>query len=34
MVETSFTDTIEEKLAFISPTMKAIEFGGDQAYLR
>ena len=34
MVETSFTDTIEEKLAFISPTVKAIDFGGDQAYLR
>jgi hypothetical protein len=34
MVETSFTDTIEEKLAFISPTVKAIEFGGDQAYLQ
>ena len=34
MTETSFTDTIEEKLAFISPTVKAIDFGGDQAYLR
>jgi hypothetical protein len=34
MVEKRFTDTIEEKLAFISPTVKAIEFGGDQAYLR
>jgi hypothetical protein len=31
MVETSFTDTIEEKLAFISPTVKPIKFGGDQA---
>jgi hypothetical protein len=34
MAETSFTDTLEEKLAFISPTVKAIEFGGDQSYLR
>src|SRR5829696_2248662 len=34
MAETSFTDTLEEKLAFISPTVKAIEFGGDQPYLR
>jgi hypothetical protein len=34
MVETSFTDTIEEKLAFISPTVKPIKFGGDQAYLQ
>jgi hypothetical protein len=34
MTETSFTDTIEEKLAFTSPTVKAIDFGGDQAYLR
>ena len=33
MVEKRFTDTIEEKLAFISPTVKAIEFGGDQPYL-
>ena len=33
MAEKSFTDTIEEKLAFISPTVKAIEFGGDQPYL-
>src|SRR5215218_4020730 len=28
-----FTDTIEERLAFISPTVNAIEFGGDQPYL-
>jgi hypothetical protein len=34
MAEKSFTDTREEKLAFISPTVKAIEFGGDQSYLR
>ena len=33
MTETSFTDTIEEKLAFISPTVKAIEFGGELPYL-
>jgi hypothetical protein len=34
MAETSITDTIEEKLAFISPTVKAIEFGGELPYLR
>ena len=34
MAEKRFTDTIEEKLALISPTVKAIEFGGDQPYLR
>ena len=34
MAETPFTDTIEEKLAFISPTVKAIEFGGELPYLR
>jgi hypothetical protein len=33
MAEKSFTDTIEEKLALISPTVKAIEFGGDLPYL-
>src|SRR5215204_4486058 len=33
MVETRFTDTIEEKLALIAPTLNAIEFGGDQSYL-
>jgi hypothetical protein len=33
MAETRFTDTIEEKLAFISPTVKAIEFGGELSYL-
>ena len=30
MVEKRFTDTLEEKLALISPTVKAIEFGGDR----
>ncbi len=34
MAEKSFTDTIEEKLAFILPTVKAIEFGGELPYLR
>jgi hypothetical protein len=34
MVETRFTDTIEEKLAFISPTVRTIEFGGELPYLR
>jgi hypothetical protein len=34
MVEKCFTDAIEEKLAFISPTVKAIEFGGELPYLR
>jgi hypothetical protein len=33
MTEKSFTETIEEKMALISPTVKAIEFGGDQPYL-
>jgi len=33
MVEKRFTDTIEEKLAFIPPTVKAIEFGGELPYL-
>jgi hypothetical protein len=33
MAETRFTDTIEEKLAFISPTVKDIEFGGELSYL-
>jgi hypothetical protein len=33
MADKRFTDTIEEKLALISPTVKAIEFGGDQPYL-
>ena len=33
MAEKGFTDTIEEKLALISPTLKAIEFGGDLPYL-
>src|SRR5919112_1474958 len=34
MAETRFTDTIEEKLALIAPTLNAMEFGGDQPYLR
>ncbi len=34
MADKQFTDTIEEKLALISPTLKAIEFGGDLPYLR
>jgi hypothetical protein len=34
MADKRFTETIEEKLALITPTLNAIEFGGDQAYLR
>ncbi|WP_457091144.1 hypothetical protein [Microvirga sp. P5_D2] len=34
MTEKSFTDAIEEKLAPIAPTVRAIEFGGDLPYLR
>ncbi len=34
MAETRFTDTIAEKLALITPTLNALEFGGDQPYLR
>ena len=34
MADKRFTDTIEEKVALIAPTVKAIEFGGDQSYLR
>jgi hypothetical protein len=33
MADKRFTDTIEEKLALITPTLNAIEFGGDQPYL-
>src|SRR3954469_26029895 len=33
MAQTRFTDTMEEKLALIAPTLKAIAFGGDQPYL-
>ena len=33
MAEKRFTDTLEERLALISPTVKAIEFGGDRPYL-
>src|SRR5215217_2395163 len=34
MTEKSLTDTIEDKVAMIAPTVKAIEFGGDQPYFR
>src|SRR3712207_6723076 len=34
MAEKRLTDTIEEKLALILPTVKAIEFGGELPYLR
>ena len=34
MADKRFTDTLEEKLALIPPTVKAIEFGGDQPYLQ
>ena len=33
MADQWFTDTTEEKLALITPTLNAIEFGGDQSYL-
>ena len=33
MADKRFTDTIEEKLALIAPTLNTIEFGGDQPYL-
>jgi hypothetical protein len=33
MAEKFFTDDFEEKLALIAPTLNAIEFGGDQAYV-
>jgi hypothetical protein len=33
MADKRFTDTIEERLALIDPTLNAIEFGGDQPYL-
>jgi hypothetical protein len=34
MADKGITDAIEEKLALISPTLNAIEFGGDQSHLR
>jgi hypothetical protein len=34
MAEKQFTDTIEKKLTLITPTLNAIEFGGDQPHLR
>ncbi|WP_457094707.1 hypothetical protein [Microvirga sp. P5_D2] len=33
MADKRLTDIIEEKLALLSPTLNAIEFGGDQPYL-
>ena len=33
MADKRFTNTIEEKLALIAPTLNTIEFGGDQPYL-
>jgi hypothetical protein len=33
MTENNLTDTIDEKLALIAPTLNAIAFGGDQPYL-
>ena len=33
MAEKRFTETIEEKLALISPMVKAIEYGGERPYL-
>jgi hypothetical protein len=34
MMETSLTDTIDEKLALVTPTLNAITYGGDEPYLR
>ena len=34
MTDKSFTDTIEERLALVAPTLNAIEFGGHQSYLQ
>jgi hypothetical protein len=34
MADKRFTNTIEEKVALIAPTVKATEFDGDQSYLR
>ncbi len=34
MADKWFTDTIQEKLALIAPTLNTIEFGGEQPYLR
>ena len=34
MADKRFTDTIEEKLALITPTLNAIVFGGELSYLR
>jgi hypothetical protein len=34
MADERFTDTIEKKLALVIPTLKDIEVGGNQTYLR
>jgi hypothetical protein len=34
MADERFTDTIEKKLALVIPTLKDIEAGGNQTYLR
>ena len=34
MADERFTDTLEKKLALLTPTLRDIETGGDQAYLR
>ncbi|PVE20471.1 hypothetical protein DC522_32120 [Microvirga sp. KLBC 81] len=34
MTQKRLNDTIEEKLALIAPTVRGIEAGGDQPYLR
>ena len=33
MADKRFTDTFQEKLALIAPTVNTIEFGGEQPYL-
>lgn len=34
MTDECFTDTIEKKLALLTPTLRDIEAGGNQTYLR
>ena len=34
MADEHFTDAIEKKLALVTPTLRDIEAGGDQTYLR
>jgi hypothetical protein len=34
MTDERFTDTIEKKLALVAPTLRDLEAGGDQSYLR